>query len=130
MPGERVVPPVAQQPRRLRRHLPLVLRQLPPSGHLLAHAVDRVRVLILLAGRIYFRRGLIERQVALPAPLALGLGNRRDEGHLAPPFEDAVRRAAILKLPMPPRALVRRVEDRLLEEAGQGSRPALGWAAW
>ena len=126
--GERMVPPVAQQPCRLRRHLPLVFRQFPPRRDLLPNAVDDVRVLILLAGGVHFRRGLVERKLALPTPLPLGLGNGRDERRLAATFEDSVGGAAIVELPMPLRVFVGRVEDGLLEEAGQSLGRMLGWA--
>ena len=124
--GERMAPPVAQQPRRLRRHLPLVLRQFPPRRDLLANAVDDVRVLILLARGVHFRRGLVERKLALPTPLPLGFRNGRDEGRLAAMFEDSVGGTAIVELPMPLRVFVGRVEDGLLEEAGQSLGRMLG----
>ena len=117
--GERVVPPVLKQPRRLRRHLPLAFRQFPPRGDLLAHAVDDVRVLVLLVGGVYFGRGLVEGELALATPQAPRLGDGRDEGRLAPVLDDAVGRPPLVELPMPPRTLVGRVENRLFEEAGQ-----------
>ena len=116
--SERMVPPVAQQPRRLRRHLPLALRQFPPRGNLLAHAVDDVRVLILLVRAVHFRSGLVERKLALATP-ALGLGDGRDEGRLPPALDDAVGGTPRVEFPMPLWGPVGRVEDRLLEEAGQ-----------
>ena len=106
---ESMMPPVLEQPRRLRRYPPLAgLRQRPPTAHGIADAVNRLREFVLLAfGRDPLRR-FVENQRLLRAFALLGLGDRRDERDLAPPVENAVRRlAALVKLPVLRRNMVR-----------------------
>ena len=60
-----------------------------------------------------------------PRPRFFGLGMRRDEGGAAAALDDVLRRLPVrTELPMPGRALVRRVQDRVLEESVVHVRPS------
>ena len=118
-----VVPPVLEQARRLRGHLPLArVRQFAPAVNLLANPVDDGRQVVLLASgfellRLFvkYQRGLLRGSLA-----PLRLRNRRDELSRAAAFNDLLRRLpSLVQFPVPTRAFVRRVEDRLFKEFSQ-----------
>ena len=124
---ELVVPPVLQQPRRLRRHVPLVrIREAPPQVNPLSELVnDRGRVILLLLGGEALV--CLEGQVplALASPAFLWLGDRRDE--LRPPAsrDQRVGRLAIpIEFPVLSRVVVGRVADRSLEKGISHTRCA------
>ena len=117
--AELVMPPMLEQPGRLRRDLPLAgIGQGAPRVHVAAHLVDdRGRVVLLLLGREPL--AFVEDDFLLRGDLLalLRLRDRRDE--LGPPavFDDLLRRLPVLvQLPMPLRAFVGRVQDRVVEE--------------
>src|ERR1700722_5200712 len=92
---------------------------MPPFIHLEAEFIDRGRgrILLILSGDalafVQAKQLLIGRRLSLP-----WLGNRRDELGIASGFEDPLSRLAlVVKLPMPDRIGVRRIKDRMLEEA-------------
>src|SRR5207248_2151823 len=116
---ERVVAPVVEQARGLRRHAG---RAQTPLIDVPAQLVDdRRRVVLLLgrgdAGALVEHQGLL-RSRGLPL---LRLRDRGNELGRPPKFHQMAGRLALLvELPVPPRVFVRRVEDRLFEEL-------LGW---
>ena len=118
--AELVMPPVLEQARRLRRDLPLVrVRQARATAStLLAHLVDdRRRVVLLRLGReplalVENNSSCLRRALAL-----LRLRDRRDELGAAAALDDLLRRLPVcVQLPVPRRALVGGVEDRVVEE--------------
>ena len=117
---EVVMPPVLEQARRLRHHLPLArVRQVAPAVNLLANPVDDGRQVVLLASGFELLRRLVEHQRGLlcSSLAPLRLRNRRDELGRPAAFNDLLRRlSGLVQFPMPTRALVRRVEDRLFKE--------------
>ena len=107
---EPVVAPMVQQPSRFRRYAPLTeVCQRPPAVDGVAHAVDRLRQLVLL---VLGRDSLCllvepQRLLTLSGFALLRLGDRRDERDLAPSIEDAVGGlTALVKLPVPRRILI------------------------
>ncbi len=116
--AEIVMAPVLKQAGRLRRHLPWTLRQRPPLVHVLAHFVDDRGgiVLLLLRGKPL---AFVEHDVLLcgHGSAFLRLRNRRNELRPATVFENLLcRLAALIKFPVPPRRLIGRVEDGVIEE--------------
>ena len=118
--AEPVAAPVPQEPRGLGRHAPGVrIGKLPPAIHALADAADQRSQVVLLRLGFERLRGRVEDHLALDAFALLRLRDRRDELDLASLREDLVRRlTARVELPVAGRVLVRRVQDRLLEESG------------
>src|SRR5262245_8408528 len=113
------MPPVLEQPRRLRSYPPVVaVRQLSPAIHVVPDQSDDGGVVVLL-----FRRGeplaFIEHEGRLlgRAFPFLRLGDGRDELRAPTRLNDLVGRLAVLiQFPMATWVIVRRVEDRLVEE--------------
>jgi hypothetical protein len=117
--SKRVAAPMLEQAGGFGRDLPLA-RVWPgaPLGDVAAHFVDdRVGVVLLLLGR---QPGtFIENDILLGRRgfSFLRLGDRRDELGAATGVDDFLRRLAVgIEFPMPLGALVRRIEDRMLEE--------------
>ena len=115
--AEGVAAPVPQQARRLGRHAPGALGQAPPAVDGLTHAVDEPgQVVLLVVGRDRLR-GLVGDQPQLLLVALPGLGDRRDVGRRSTAADDAVRGPVVLvELPVAPRVLVGRVQDRCLVE--------------
>ena len=73
---EPMMPPVLEQPSRLRRYPPLAgLGQRPPTVHGIADAVNRLREFVLLTLGLDPLRRLVENQRLLRAFAFLGLGS-------------------------------------------------------
>ena len=127
--GELVVPPVLQQPRRLRGYAPLRLGQLAPSVHLPPHAVDDVRQLVLLLGGVHRGRFGIERQLALVAAALPRLRHRRDERRLTAALHLPIGGLpVVVEFPMPTRVLVGRVQpaEPVRDRTGAVGQPDAG----
>ena len=118
--AELVVPPVLEQTGRLRRDLPLAgIGQGPPGVHVSAHLVDdRGGVVLLLLGREPL--AFVEDDRLLrwrPAFRFFGFGIGVMNSARRRRLEDLLRRlAALIQLPVPRRAGVGGVEDRVVEE--------------
>src|SRR6185312_5532480 len=115
--AELVMAPVSEEPRRLGSHRPVGgVRQLPPRVDCLAQGVDDGRWIVLLAlGRE--PHGIREKELSLPYPSLLRLGNRRHVLRRPPPLDHPVRRlTALVELPVPRGILVGRVEDRTVKK--------------
>lgn len=117
---ELVRPPVLEQPSSLRGHAPFAgLQLLTPQRDRVADLVDdRHRLILLLGCR---ETGVVaqrERGLGVPFALALlWLRDGRDELGFASLIDDSLGRLPMLvQFPVPGGALVRRVQDRLLEE--------------
>jgi hypothetical protein len=118
--GKLVAPPMFEQASGLGRDLPLArIRPGAPLSDVSADFVDdRGRVVLLFLRR---KSGaFVENDVLLAGgrgfPL-FRLRDRRDEFGAAADIEDLLRRLAVaIELPMPLRALVGRVQNRVLEE--------------
>ena len=126
--AELVMSPVLKQPRGFRRDLPLIgIGQGAPCIHMAAHFVDdRGGVVLLLLGRKTL--AFVEDELLLlRARLALlRLWDRRDELRTAARFDDLLRRLpSVIKLPMPRRVLVGRVQDWMIEEGVRHNRRLL-----
>ena len=123
---EIVMPPMLQQSSGFRGHLPLAGGKPPPAFDLIANFVDAgVDIVLLFFGRQpldVFKHDLL---------LSLGdfpffrLRNWRKKLGAPTGFDDLLcRLPALVQFPMPLRTLVRRVEDRVLEEwVGNRSDP-------
>ena len=117
--SEVVVPPVLEQPGRLRRHAPVArVADGPPLVHALPQLVDDRRGIVLLpGGRDAGAFVEDEPLLALRSLVLLRPGDRRDEPSLAAGLDDAPGRLPIgVQVPVAARVAVRRVEDRPLEE--------------
>ena len=116
--AELVMPPVLQEPRRFRRDLPLIgIGQRPPRVDVAADFVDdRSRVVLLLLRRKPL--AFVEHESRLRGGFALlRLRDRRDEFGAAPALDDLLRRLPrLIELPMPPWALVGRVQNRMIKK--------------
>ena len=89
---EAVVPPVLEQPGRLRRHLPLAgVRQIAPAVNLLTNPVDDGRQVVLLAVVFELSRRLVKHQRGLLGGF-LRLGDRRDKLGCPAAFDDLLGR--------------------------------------
>ncbi len=117
---ERMVAPMLQQTRCLRRHAPVGrIRDGAPLVHPQTQGIDdRRRIILLVLCRNAFT--FVEHKPRLlGCTLALsGLGNRRDELGWAPAFDNLLRRLPLfVELPMTLGICIRGVQDGLLEEA-------------
>lgn len=114
----------------LGRNMPLVrIGQLAPAVHVGPNLIDdRGRIIFLLGGRqrvaaVEDHLGLVFGPPALP-----GLGNRRDQLRAPARFHNPVGRLAVcIQLPVPARVLVRRIENRTLEERVGHAPPRPTW---
>jgi hypothetical protein len=101
---ESVMPPVLQQPRRLRRHLPLIrVRQAAPVVDIAADLVDEPRNVVLLLGR---RESVVDAEaqfcLSRRATPPLWQRDRRDQVTTPSRFNDAIGRLAVgIEVPMP-----------------------------
>jgi hypothetical protein len=115
--AERVLTPMLQKAGGLRRDLPLTGAQLTPCVHIAADLVDnRGRIVLLLLRREAL--AFVEHKSRLGGGLALlGLGDRRDEFGTAPALDDLLSGLArLIQFPMPPRGVIRRIQNRMIEE--------------
>jgi len=116
---ELVLPPVLEEAGSLGRHAPLArIRQRPPAVHEHAEvADDRRGVVLLRRSRQPFALVGDHLELLARAPALARLRDRGDELGPAPALDDGIGRLpAFVELPVPPRVLVRGVEDRSFEE--------------
>ncbi len=117
--SEQMVPPVLEQAGRFRGDAPSRgVGQVPPAFHLDSQLVDQRPDVVLLSfsGEAF---PFIQRDDDLAPALPPGPGDGRDEGSLAPAFGDVAGGLAVLvQLPVAAGQLIRRVQDRLVEELG------------
>ena len=116
---EVVTSPMLQQPRRFRRHQPLVgIRQRTPLGRIGPDPIDdRRRVVFLLRRRQAGCRVELKIALRLSAPPHLRLRHRRDEIGFAAAADDFIRRLTLfIETPMPARIIIWAVENWILEE--------------
>ena len=115
--AELVVSPVVEQPCGLGRDPPPGARQPARSADAVAHALDHPHQLILLSVFVGRPVSIIETQLDLLRALLAGGGDRGDERDAPAAVDDAVGGLAVLiKLPVPRRVLVGRIQDRLFEK--------------
>ena len=111
--------PMPEQAGGFRRDAPLVGRQVAPPVDLPAYAIDNILQVLLVAG-FQLPRRLVERQRRLFFRDALafsGLGDGRNEIGGPAMLDDFLGRLSrYVQFPMAIGPLVRRIEDRLLEE--------------
>jgi len=114
------MPPVLEEPRCLRRHLPLVrVRQLAPGRDISANFIDyRGRDVFLLGGRQPVSDSKSQFPLGRRSPPPLRLRHRGDQLRAPPVLNDAIGRLPLgVEFPMPGGKGVGRVEDRPLKEA-------------
>jgi hypothetical protein len=123
---EIMVPPVGEKPGGLGRHAPLgPIGFGSPAAHEAADLVDERHQFVVAVGG-----GAVEAEVGLAvggrlAPLPFcRLRDRRNEFGAAAALDHPLRGLAVVQLPVPPRALVRGVDDGTGEE-GVGHRSRL-----
>lgn len=117
---ERVLPPMLEQPGRFGRDLPLVwLGQASPLVDLLPKRINHDGRLFILLGRRREPLAFVEHELLLgggPGALA-GFRNGCDEGGAAAALEHLLGRLPLLiKLPVPHRAGIGRVQDRMVKK--------------
>ncbi len=129
--AEGVVAPVAQEARGLRRNPPRALGQSPPVVDGVADAGDERGQVVLLPAGPDRLRGLVGDQFQLPGAAFPRGGDRRDVRRGPPRVDDAAGRpVALVQLPVAPRVLVGRVQDRpCVEGVGLRIRDAVAGAA-
>ena len=118
--AELVLPPMLQQAGRFGRDLPLIgMRQAAPLIDLLPHGVDHgccMFILLCLRGQPF---AFVEHELLLcVGAFALpGLGNRRDKLCAAAALDNLLGRLPlVIKLPVPRRVGIGRVQDRMVEK--------------
>ena len=117
--AEGMVPPMLQQPCGLRRHPPLLGRQLVPSVELSPQGVDVGIEVVALPVAADFCRSPVEHHLCLLPPLSARFGHRRDERR-GPAAVDALCWSAVGCRPAPSaRPAARRASSGwLIEEIG------------
>ena len=117
--AELVLAPMLQQAGGFGRDLPLMgMRQAAPLLDLLPHGIDHGRMVVLL-GRRGQPLAFVEHELLLGVrPCALpGLGNRRDECCAAAALDNLLcRLTLVIKLPVPCRVGIGRVQNRTVKE--------------